>query len=189
MRKNLGANTYSYPCPVLMIGTYDENGEPDVMNAAWGGLCLSVPPKIAVNIAAARKTFKNIMINKEFTISPATEDTFEIADYFGIESGNNADKITKAGVHVSKAENINAPLIEEFPMTLECKVDDIHIFGERTRVQGLIVNVSADESILGDDGLPDHKKLHPISFDPVHGMYIALGDFVGPAFTSGKKYK
>lgn len=189
MRKNFGAKTYSYPCPVLMIGTYDENGDPDVMNVAWGGLCLSAPAKIAINIATSRKTFKNIMLNKEFTVSPATEDMYEIADYFGLESGNSVDKIAKTGVHVSKAENVNAPLIEEFPLTLECKVDDIYIFGERSRVLGLIVNASADESILGDDGLPDHKKLKPIIFDPVHNMYTGFGDFIGPAFKAGLKYK
>lgn len=181
-RVNFGAKPYVYPMPVLIVGTYDENGVPNAMNAAWG--CITDMNEISISMSS-HKTTENFAKTGAFTVSFATEDTVVACDYVGIESANKVpDKFAKAGFHATKSEYVNAPLIDELPMTLECRfksfVDGIVI--------GEIVNVSADESIL-TDGKVDPKKLKPITFDPVNNAYIALGDKVGNAFADGLKLK
>jgi flavin reductase (DIM6/NTAB) family NADH-FMN oxidoreductase RutF len=179
------------PLPVLMIGTYDEEGNANVMNIAWGGQC--GPKHIAINIGlpeVEKKTLTNIKSKKEFTLSYATKDTMAISDYFGLFSGNVVDKIAEAEVTVEKAENVDAPIIAEYPLTAECKViemvendlGEMHVIGE-------IVNVSADESILDDDGNVSVDKLQPIAFDSIGNTYRIVGDVVGTAFEDGIKVK
>lgn len=187
MRKNFGPQTWMCPMPVLIIGTYDENGNPNAMNAAWGGIfdynqimvCLS-----------AHKTTDNIKKNKAFTISFATVETVTASDYVGIVSQNKEpNKIAKSGLKYQKAENVNAPLFTDFPLTLECEVVDIINQGEGGgNVIGKIVNASADESVL-TNGKVDFKKLHIITFDPIANKYVALGDAVADAFKEGLKLK
>lgn len=183
MRKNFGKKPWVYPQPVLMIGTYDENGTPNLMNAAWGGqygantvmLCLS-----------SHKTTDNIKLKGEFTVSFATAGTVIPCDYVGIVSANNEpDKLKKAGFTVVKSEFVDAPIINELPLTLECKLLK---FNEDGNVIGEIINVSADESILTDDNV-DYKKLDAIIFDPTAAAYIRLGEKVGNAFKDGAKLK
>lgn len=190
MRKNF-EETYVTPLPVLMIGTYDEEGNANVMNIAWGGQC--GPKHIAINIGlpeVEKKTLTNIKNKKEFTVSYATKDTIEISDYFGLFSGNVVDKIEEAGVTVTKAENVDAPIIEEYPLTVECKVLDIIEveFGEM-KIIGEIVNVSADESILDDEGNVSVDKLQPIIYDSIGKTYRVVGEVVGTAFEAGLKVK
>ena len=182
MRKDFGKKTVITPLPVLMIGTYDSNGVADVMNAAWGGQC--GPNHISISLSE-HKTTKNLREKGEFTLSFATKDTVLISDYFGVVSGNDEDKITKSGVHVSEAKNVDAPLIEEYPLTLECKVlslDDGVLIGE-------VVNMSADESILDESGNVDLGKLKPITFDSASNTYRVVGEVVGKAFSDGFNLK
>lgn len=185
MRKNFGPKPWTYPQPVFILAAYDENGVPNAMNAAWGGI--SCDTEICLCISAGHKTTKNILARKAFTVSMATAEQMTACDYVGIVSGNNTpDKMEKAGFHTDKAEFVDAPVIRELPMTLECRLisydpESCHLFGE-------IVNVSADESIL-TDGKIDMGKLAPITFDPIGGAYHAIGEKVGNAFKDGMKLK
>ena len=186
MRKNIGARAMLYPMPVLIIGTYDEDGEANAMNAAWGGI--SEETQISICIDCGHKTAKNIVARGAFTVSIADGKNVVACDYVGIVSANNLpDKIKKTGWHVTKSEFVDAPLFDELPMALECKL--IGYDEESCRLVGEIVNVCADENILGDDGKIDLKKFCPITFDPAHHTYVKLGDTVGKAFSDGLKLK
>ncbi len=185
MRKNFGAKTWLYPMPVLIVGTYDENGIPDAMNAAWGGIYDT--NLVMVCLDDAHKTTDNIKRTEAFTVSFATAKTVVPCDYVGIVSANDVpDKFEKAGFHVVKSEFVNAPVIEELPMTVEC---ELLKFNEDGICIGKIVNVSADESILDENGKIDAKKLDPIIYDSVTHAYWSFGEKVGKAFSDGKKIK
>ena len=181
-RIDFGAKPLLFPMPVLIIGTYDENGVPNTMNAAWG--MISDFKEISISLSE-HKTTANLAVTGEFTVSIATEDTVVACDYVGIVSANDEpDKFAKAGFHATKSDKVNAPLIDELPMALECRVksfeDDILI--------GEIVNVNADESVL-TNGKIDPKKLKPIAYDPANNTYVSLGDIVGKAFSDGLQLK
>ena len=181
MRKNFGKQTWMYPLPVLIIGTYDENGKPDAMNAAWGGIYDT--NEVILCLSADHKTTKNIKAKGAFTVSIADAAHTVAADYVGIASGNDTpDKMERAGFTTTKSEYVDAPIINELPMTLECRLKKI---GEDGNIIGEIINVSADESILGDDGSISPEKLCPIAFDPVGNAYHKLGERVGEAFSDG----
>lgn len=185
MRKNFGSKTWMYPLPVLIIASYDENGHADAMNAAWGGIYDY--NKVMLCLSEGHKTTKNIKKKKAFTISFATAEQMAACDYVGIVSGNDTkDKMEKAGFTTVKSEFVDAPIILELPMTLECKLIK---FNEDGNIIGKIVNVSADDSILGEDGLVDSHKLRAISFNPIHNDYLVMGDKVGNAFQEGNKQK
>ena len=184
MRKNFGAKSWLYPMPVLIIGTYDESGTPDAMNAAWG--MISDTDKVTICLDASHKTVKNILVKKDFTVSMADAKNVIAADYVGIVSGNDVpDKLTKTGWHITKSEFVDAPIFEELPMTLECKM--ISYDEETELMTGDIVNICVDESILGEDGKIDLTKFQPITYDPVHHDYLTLGAKVGNAFKDGRK--
>ena len=186
MRKNFGAKPYTYPQPVLIIATYDENGAPDAMNAAWGGI--SDDTQISMCLSAGHKTVKNIQARKAFTVSMADAAHVAACAYVGIVSGNKVpDKFEKAGFHATKSEFVDAPLIDELPMTLECTL--VSYDPETCRLVGEIVNVSADERILDENGKIDPAKLEPITFDPVNNAYLKLGEKVGNAFKDGMQLK
>lgn len=183
MRKNFGSNTWFYPLPVLIIGTYDENNHPNAMNAAWGGIYDT--NEVIICLSDDHKTTKNILLKKAFTLSFADKEHVAESDYFGIVSGNKEpNKLAKVNFHTTKSEFVDAPIIDEYPMTLECEylkqTEDGIIIGK-------IVNISADERIIGEDGKIDVHKLQPISFDPCHNEYCVLGENVGKAFSDGKK--
>lgn len=185
MRKNFGSKTWMYPLPVLIIASYDENDHVDAMNAAWGGIYDR--NQVMLCLSEGHKTTKNIKTKKAFTISFATEEQMAACDYVGLVSGNDTnDKMEKAGFSTVKSEFVDAPIILELPMTLECKLIK---FNEDGNIIGEIVNVSAEECILGDDGLVDSDKLRAISFDPVHNDYLVMGNKVGNAFQDGNKLK
>lgn len=186
MRKNFGAKPYTYPQPVLIIAAYDENGTPDAMNAAWGGI--SDDTQISMCLSAGHKTVKNIQARKAFTVSMADAAHVVACDYVGIVSGNKVpDKFEKAGFHATKSEFVDAPLIDELPMALECTL--VSYDPETCRLVGEIVNVSADERILDENGKIDPAKLEPITFDPVNNAYLKLGEKVGNAFKDGMQLK
>lgn len=181
-RVNYGAKPLMLPQPVLIIGTYDENGVPNAMNAAWG---ITTDFKEITISLSDHKTTDNLKVKKAFTVSMATEDFVVACDYVGIESGRKVpDKFAKAGFHATKSEFVDAPLIDELPMALECRVKSF----EDGILIGEIVNVSADESVV-TNGNVDPKKLKPITFDPCNNTYVALGDVVGNAFKDGMSLK
>lgn len=185
MRKNFGAKPILYPQPVFIIGSYDENGTPDAMNAAWGGI--SEANQLSICLSAEHKTVKNILKRGAFTVSMATAEQLVACDYVGIVSANDVpDKVKKAGFHTVKSENVDAPLIEELPLAVECKL--ISYSEEECRMVGEIVNVCADESIL-TDGAVDPMKLRPITFDGMNHAYYVLGERVGAAFKDGAALK
>ena len=174
-----------YPSPVLIVAAYDENGVPNAMNAAWGGIYDT--NKICLCISAGHKTTQNIILKGSFTVSFATVDTVVSCDYVGLESGNKVpNKLEKAKLHTVKSEFVDAPVIEELPMTLECRLKKVN---EDGIVSGEIVNVSADESILDENGTIDPGKLQPICYDSVHGTYQKLGGVVAKAFSVGAALK
>ena len=185
MRKNFGVKNWLYPMPVFIVGSYDENGVPNAMNAAWGGIYDT--NLVMVCLADDHKTTDNIKKSGAFTISFATSATVASCDYVGIVSANNvSDKFSRAGFHATRSEQVNAPIIDELPMTVECKLLK---FNEDGICIGEIVNVSADESILDAEGKIDAKKLDPIIYDSVTHAYWNFGEKVGKAFSDGKKIK
>ena len=185
MRKNFGAKPWLYPMPVLMIGTYDENGIPDVMNAAWGGIYDWT--QVMVSLAEDHKTTENIRKTGAFTVSFATAGTVIPCDYAGIVSAKDVpDKFERAGFHAVKSEFVNAPVIEELPVTVECRLLK---FNEDGICIGEIVNVSADTSVLDENGKISAALLDPVCFDGATGAYLRLGEKVGQAFSDGKKLR
>lgn len=186
MRKNFGAKPYIYPQPVFIIATYDENNTPNAMNAAWGSM--ADYNAIAIYLSAGHKTTKNILLNKAFTVSMATEDYVVASDYVGMVSGNKVpDKLTKAGFTTTKSEFVNAPILNELPLAFECEF--ISFDAESGLLLGKIINVNAEETILDENGLIDSSKLKPIIFDSVHSAYLKIGEKVGNAFKDGNKLK
>ena len=171
--------------PVLIVAAYDEQGVPNAMNAAWGGIFTD--EHIGICISEGHKTTKNILSTKAFTVSMATVEQLAACDYVGIVSGNKeADKFARAGFTAVRSEVVNAPIINELPMTLECEMVSYDV--ESNHLVGRIVNVSADESVL-TDGKIDYRKLRPIIYDPINHHYIELGAIVGNAFSDGKQLK
>lgn len=182
MRKNFGVKTYVYPQPVFIIGSYDENGVPNAMNAAWGGI--GGANRISMCIDLDHKTTDNVRATGAFTVSMADADHVTACDYVGVVSGKKVpDKFERAGFHATKSEFVNAPIIDELPLTIECKL--ISYDEETETMIGEIVNVSADERILDENGKIDLAKLRPITFDPAHNTYRVLGESVGNAFRDG----
>ena len=182
MKINFGTQTFMYPMPVLIIASYGPDGTPDAMNAAWG--CITDMAEISISMSE-HKTTENFAKTGAFTVAFATEDTVVACDYVGIESASKVpDKFAKAGFTAVKSEFVNAPIIKELPMALECKVKS---FKDGILI-GEIVNVNADDSIL-TDGQIDPMKLKPITYDPVGHKYIGLGNVVGQAFSDGNKLK
>lgn len=181
MRKNFGAKTALYPMPVLILAAWGADGVANAMNAAWGGI--SEEREISVCISEDHKTTENILAHGAFTVSMATADYVAECDYVGIVSGNDVpDKLARCGLHAEPAEHVDAPLIRELPMALECKLKSYD--PESCRLVGEIVNVCADESVL-TEGKVDVAKLRPITYDGLtHGYYV-LGEKVGQAFSDG----
>jgi flavin reductase (DIM6/NTAB) family NADH-FMN oxidoreductase RutF len=187
MKKELGVKPYLFPMPVLMIATYGEDDTVDVMNMAWGGICGE--NLVALNISETHKTAQNIKARGAFTISVADVDRLEQADFFGIASGNKlADKFARSGLTAVKSEKVDAPVVEEFPITLECKVLEIQNDKYGLRVLAEIINVLADDKVLDEKGEVDPAKLNAFVFDPFKNGYFKIGEKVGQAWNSGAKY-
>lgn len=171
-----------YPMPVFIIGTYNADGSPNAMNAAWGGI--SEETEITICVDNTHKTAENLLARKAFTVSMATARMMAACDYVGIVSGTKEpEKLAKAGFHATRSEFVDAPLIDELPMALECEV--ISYDEETCRLVGRIVNVCADASVLGENGKVDVAKLQPITYDPMNHHYLVLGEKVGQAFHDG----
>lgn len=188
MRKNLGSMAAIFPMPVLMIGTYDKDGKIDVMNAAWG--MMADIKKVALNLTESHKTVKNIKETGAFTVGIADVNHLKEADYFGIVSGNTEpDKFAKSGLTATKSEFVNAPIINEFPITMECKFIEYQTNENGVGVIGEIVNVSADEKVLDENGRVLPEKIQALVYDTFNYGYYTVGEKVGQAFSDGKLLK
>ena len=185
MKKNLGVKPYLFPMPVLIIGIYCEDGTPDAMNAAYGTLCGS--GCVALFLSAGHKTVANIKERGAFTVGIADTKHLIPCDYVGLVSANtDSEKMAKSGLTLTKSERVDAPVVEELPLTLECRLD--HIDEQTGCVYGEIVNVLAEESVL-TDGTVDLGKLDPLSYDPASCAYFSMGEKVGTAFCDGAVLK
>ena len=186
MRKNLKPKAYMYPLPVLIIGTYDENGTPDAMNAAWGTVCDTA--KVTICLEQSHKTVKNLLKTGAFTVAVADSANVVPADFVGVVSANDVpNKIEKTGWSVVKSSFVNAPIFEQFPLVLECKL--VSYNSESEICIGEVVSVSVDEEILNEKGKIDLTKFQPLCYDcDTHGYY-KLGERVGKAFSDGLKLK
>ena len=187
MKKSIGAKTIVYPTPVFVVGTYDRGGKPNVMTAAWGGICCSVPPCVAIALREATYTYGNLMEQKAFTISLPTESHIRQADYFGIASGRNEDKFAVSGLTPVKSDLVNAPYVKEFPFVLECKVIHHYKIGLHTQFIGEILDIKVDEEVLGEKGA-DITKIKPVLWAPDSRSYYGIGRFLGKAFYLGKEF-
>lgn len=181
MRKDIEKMQF-LPLPVLIIGTYDKQGKANAMNAAWGGIYDHGHIFISLS---KHKTTENLEIKKAFTVSFATKETEMISDYFGVASGRNEDKIEKSGVHVTKSNFVDAPIIEEYPLTLECTVESF----EGGNLIGKVENCSIDEKYIDENGKIDIDKMKLITYDMTDNTYRVLGGIVGKAFSDGLKLK
>ena len=186
MKKSLGAKTLLFPTPVLMVGSYDKEGNPNLMTAAWGGICCSQPPCVAVSLRKATYSYASIVESKSFTIGIASEGTMVEADFAGITSGSDVDKFAVAGLTEVRSKVVYAPYADEFPLILECRLLHTLEIGLHTQFIGEIIDVKADGAILGEDGLPDIGKIKPLIFDTGHRGYHGVGPLLGLAFSVGK---
>ncbi|EKF85309.1 flavin reductase family protein [Methanobacterium formicicum] len=185
MKKSLGAKTITYPTPVFVVGAYDSEGNPNVMTAAWGGICCSVPPCIAISLREATYTYHNIMDSKAFTISIPSEEHVKEADYFGIASGKDVNKFQATGLSPVKSEVVNAPYVGEFPFVIECELLQSVKIGLHTQFIGEIKDVKVDESFADEDSLIE--KIKPLIYSPDNLSYYGIGKMVGKAFSVGKE--
>ena len=189
MKKSLGAKTILYPTPVFIVGTYDKAGKPNAMNVAWGGLCCSSPPSVAISLRKATYTYGNIVERKAFTINIPSENYVKEADYFGIASGGSEDKFSATKLTPVKSDIVDAPYIKEFPLILECKLNHTIEIGLHTQFIGEIMDVKVEESVLGEDGAIDVEKVLPFFYAPEIRAYYRVGKFLGKAFSIGKQFK
>ena len=182
MKRNFGKKNWMFPMPVLMIGTYNDDGTPNMMTAAWGGITLE--DEITICIDTDHKTWANIGARKAFTVAFGTADTVRVCDYLGIVSGNDvSDKVTKCGLTAAKSEFVDAPIMEELPLVLECEL--VSMNESNCNVVGRILNCAVEESAL-TDGTPDAEKMKPICYDPCAHVYRVMGEMVAKAFSCGK---
>lgn len=185
MKKSIGPKSIVYPTPVFVVGTYDQSGNPNVMTAAWGGICCSSPPCVAVSLRKATYTYGNIVEKKAFTVSIPPETYVKEADYFGIVSGRTENKFLRSGLTPVKSEVVDAPYVQEFPFVLECKLLHTLEIGLHTQFIGEIVDIKINENVIGEKGLPDIEKIKPIIFAPGVQTYHGVGNYLGKAFSIG----
>ena len=187
MKKSVGPKPILYPTPSVVIGTYDKEGEANVMTAAWAGICCSDPPCIGVSLREATYTYGNIMDRKAFTVSIGSESFVKEIDYFGIASGKKTDKFAATGLSPVRSNLVDAPYVAEFPIVLECVLVQTVELGLHTQFIGRIVDVRAEESVLNPKGKLDPEKVRPLVFFPDFRQYYGIGPALGRAFSIGKK--
>lgn len=191
MKINVKNHTMMYPAPSVVASAYDEDGNADACTLAFATMCSHHPPAvmIAINSTLKRKTLKSILNTEEFCLAfPSVEHMAEV-DYLGIESGYNANKLEKINFNYHKAQKVNAPIIEEFKVSLECRVMHIAEVGSHTQITGEIVNVQADESVLNDKDKIDFELLNPLAYDDITHSYYMTGEKIDNAFKPGLKFK
>ena len=186
MKKSLGPGTWLYPTPVFVVGTYDAAGKPNVMTVAWGGICCSKPPCVAISVRKATYTYANLIDRKAFTISLPTEDQVVPADFFGVASGRDTDKFVVSGLTAVRSEVVDAPYVGEFPFILECKSVHVAELGLHTLFAAEILDVKAEEYCLDDRGRPSASLLKPIWWGPSENRYYGTGEDLGKGFSVGR---
>jgi flavin reductase (DIM6/NTAB) family NADH-FMN oxidoreductase RutF len=189
MKESLGPKTIVYPTPVFVVGTYDKEGKPNAMTVAWGGICCSRPPCVAVSLRKATYTYANIVDREAFTINIPSEAHLRVADYFGIASGKTEDKFATAGLQPVRSTLVDAPYIDEFLLVLECKLVHTLEIGLHTQFIGEILDVKADTSVLDERGTPEIEKVKAVLYAPESRKYFGIGDFLGDAYSIGKGVK
>jgi len=189
MKMSIGAKTVVYPTPSFVVATYDKDGRPNAMTAAWGGICCSRPPSVAISLRKATYTYGNIVERKAFTINVPSEDHVKETDYFGIASGEDEDKFSVSGLTAVRSTLVDAPYIEEFPFVLECRLLHTLEIGLHTQFVGEIVDIKAEPSVLADDGRLDIEKVRPILYAPENQAYYGVGACLGKAFSIGKELR
>lgn len=186
MKRSMGALTVLHPTPVLVIGSYDGSGRANLMTAAWGGICSSAPPSVAVSIREARLTYENIVAAGAFTVNLPPEDYLAEADFVGIYGGRQENKFARTGLTAVRSDVVNAPYVGEFPLVLECRVLHNFDLGAHHQFIGEIVDVKADEAALNEKGCIDPTRLGAFCFSPCDGGYYRIGEYLGQAFSVGR---
>jgi len=186
MKKSLGAKTLLYPTPVLVVGTYDAAGKPNVMTASWGGICCSQPPCVAVSLRKATYTYHNLCRRKAFTLSIPSEPFIRQADYFGLTTGRETDKFASTGLTPVRSELVDAPYVKEFPVVIECRLFRQFELGLHTQFVGEVLDVKAEDDVLNTSGMVDILKLKPLVFTPDTQAYYGIGGLAGQAFSIGE---
>lgn len=184
MKRSLGPQSILYPTPTVVVCTYDPEGRPNMMTAAWAGVACSSPAMVSVSLREATYSHGNVQMRKAFTIGIPSEDQWREADHVGIVSGRNTLKFKTTGLTPKRSEHVDAPYVEEFPMTLECKLFQTHELGLHTQYVGEIMNVLVDEDILDENDNVDIEKLRPIIFSPGASVYHGVGQLLGKARTN-----
>jgi flavin reductase (DIM6/NTAB) family NADH-FMN oxidoreductase RutF len=186
VKRSLGPRALLYPTPVVVVGSYDAAGKPNAMTAAWAGICCSHPPCVSVSIRKARHTHNSIVERRAFTLGIASMDYVRQVDYLGLASGAAEDKFAAAGLTPVRADLVDAPYVAEFPIALECRLLHATDLGAHTQFVGEVLDVKADEAVLGPEGLPDIEKVRPFLYAPGQMAYYETGPFLARAFTVGK---
>jgi flavin reductase (DIM6/NTAB) family NADH-FMN oxidoreductase RutF len=187
MKTSVGAKTLLYPTPVLIVGTYGKDGKANAMTCAWGGLCCSTPPCVAVSLRSATYSHGNIVERQAFTVSIPSEKQAKEADYFGIASGRDVDKFAVTGLTPVRSTLVDAPYVGEFSLVLECKLLHTIEIGLHTQFIGEILDVKAETAVLDAEGRPDIEKIRPLVFVPGSRAYHGIGKFRGRAFALGRE--
>lgn len=185
MKKSLGPGAVVYPTPVFLVGTYDASGHPNIMNVAWGGICCSQPPCIAIALRKATYTYDNVCAGKVFTVSVPSVQWMQAADYCGMVSGKDTDKFADTGLTPVRSDIVDAPYVAEFPLVLECVVISMQELGLHTQCIGEIKDVKIDTAVLDQNEKPDLQKLAPMMYAPLRKEYYGVGAFLGDAFSVG----
>lgn len=187
MKRSLGAKTILCPLPVLVVGTYDENGRPNIMTVSWGGICCSAPPCAAVSVRKNRHSFGGIVKNEAFTINVPSARQVREADYVGTYSGRDEDKFAALNLTAVRSDLVNAPYVDEFPLVLECALRHTIEIGVHTQFIGEILDAKIEADVLDENGRLDVAKLQPFIYAAGEGGYWAVGDGLGRSYSVGKK--
>ncbi|MFH1050503.1 MAG: flavin reductase family protein [bacterium] len=184
MKKSIGQQTLVYPHPVFIIGTFDIKNVPNIMAVSWGGICCSKPPCVAISLRKATYTYNNIVLNKAFTVNIPSEKYVKEADYVGIVSGRDVNKFTETGLTAVKSNSVNAPYVEEFPVTLCCELMKTVEIGMHTQFIGEIIDVLVDENCLDENGKPSLEAINPFCYDSATKNYYSVGKKIIRGFTT-----
>ncbi|CQR70885.1 Flavoredoxin [Sporomusa ovata DSM 2662] len=185
MKKSLGTKLFAMPSPVWVVGSYDANDQPNIMTVAWGGICCSAPPCIAISLRKSRLTYANILQQKAFTINIPSVQHIAETDYIGLVSGKNTDKFEVTGLTPMRSDNVNAPYVNEFPLAFECKLLHAIEMGAHTQFIGQILGVKADEEILDSNGTPLASMINPLISSASDRSYYAFGEYLDQAYSPG----
>jgi flavin reductase (DIM6/NTAB) family NADH-FMN oxidoreductase RutF len=189
MKKSLGSQTMAYPLPVWVIGSYDLEGKANAATVAWGGICCSKPACVAISLRESRYTHSNIVEQGAFTVNVPSAEFAAEADYFGTVSGRDQDKFQATGLTAVRSELVNAPIIDEFPLVLECKLLFQHELGSHTQFVGEIIDIKVEPDLLGKEGKPDIKAIDPVIYSTKSQKYYRVGDLIGRAYSIGRVFQ